>query len=114
MTRLAVICLPDLVFAMPTLEDMGNSKETQLVPTRSLIKGNGNPMWLILTSEELVTGSPDYNRLKSILSFGMTDRDGSDSWYMKRVQTVITSAFRNLELDPNFKDTKKDNKKKEK
>jgi len=106
MPRLAVMCLPDLVFAIPTVENMGNNKETQLVPTRSLIKGNGQPMWVILTSEELETDSPDYNRLKRILSFGM-DQDGSNSWYMERVQTVIKSAFTNLEVDPNFKDNKK-------
>src|ERR1700684_1751983 len=99
MARIAVMCLPDLVFAIPTIEDIGEG--VSLVPTRSLIKGNPQPMWVIFTSEELETNSPDYNAIKSHVCFSATKSESGgwvdDNWYMERIQTVIQAALANIE-----------------
>ena len=105
MARIAVMCLPDLIFAIPTIDN--TERGTSLVPTRSLVKGNPQPMWVVITSEELETDSADYNAIKSHISFSATKSESGDwrddDWYMMRLQTVISAAFRNLEADPNFK-----------
>ena len=102
MARLAVVCLPDSIIALPTVDT--EDKESAIAPTRSFVKGNPSPAWLIFTSEELETDSEDYGYFKRLLCFGSTP-EGENNWYMERLQTVIKNAFENLKRDPNFKDT---------
>jgi hypothetical protein len=109
MPRLYVICLPDNIIALPATEGF-TDKESLLVPTRSINKNATKmPAWIFITSEELETDSDDYNRLKETLAGfseiedGRLPHDGVEG-YVERIQTVITSLFRNLEADPNFKD----------
>lgn len=105
MTRSAVMCLPDLIFALPTIE-FPDDTGMKLIPTRSMIKGNPQPMWVILTSEELSTDSSDYNAIKSHISFSTTTNENgglvNNDQYMARLQSVITAALANIAIDPKF------------
>ena len=112
MTRIAVVCLPDAIIALPTAE-YGTGKESALIPTRSYNKNATKmPAWIFITSEELEADSKDYNQLKEkFVGFSEVEDDilpvNGDEGYMDRLQVVITAAFRNLEADPNFKENNK-------
>lgn len=108
MTTIAVVCLPDSQIALPFSNEFAKGGSS-LVPTKSYNKGAKQPAWIFITSEELETDSEDYNRLKEKFTGFSTIEDGvfqsnGDDGYMERLQVLIMAAFRNLELDPNFKD----------
>jgi hypothetical protein len=104
MLKISVFCLPDAIIALPFNDDMEIGKDSVLIPTRSFNKDTTKmPAWIFITSEELETDSDDYNHLKEKFVGFIESDEYDDDWYMMRLQTVITSAFRNLEADPNFK-----------
>jgi hypothetical protein len=94
MARLYVVCLPDSIVALPAPDT--EDKGTTMAPTRSFIKGHGCPAWIFSTSEELVTGSDDYNYVQRHLCFGSSP-EGENLYYMERLQMVIKNAFINIE-----------------
>ena len=101
MTTIAVICLPDSQIALPFGAEHAKG-EPSLIPTRSYNKNARQPAWIFITSEELETDSEDYNKLKEKFAGFSTIEDGvlpvdGDEGYMKRLQTVITAAFLNIE-----------------
>jgi len=73
MARLYVVCLPDSIVALPAPDT--EDKGTTMAPTRSFIKGHGCPAWIFSTSEELVTGSDDYNYVQRHLCFGSSPKE---------------------------------------
>jgi hypothetical protein len=103
MYRIAVVCLPDLIFAIPTMDVDDDKTESSISPTRSHVKGNPSPAWMLFVSEELETDSKDYGYFKRLLCFGQSP-EGEDSWYMERLQTVIKNAFANLKALEDSKD----------
>jgi hypothetical protein len=97
MARLYVVCLPDSIVALPAPE-YGTGVGTSLIPTRSFNKeATKMPAWIFVTSKELETDSEDFNQLKEKFAGFIEADEYDDDWYMMRLQTVITSAFLNLE-----------------
>ena len=92
-----IVCLPDAIIALPAAED-GTGKGSVLIPTRSFNKNaTKQPCWIFITSEALETDSEDFNRLKNQFAGFIDSNEYDDDWYMMRLQTVITSAFLNIE-----------------
>ena len=93
--QITIILTYDCVLALPS--DLPNVTSTVLIPTRSFNKeAVRQPLWLFVTSEDLETGSEDYELLKKrLLETNVFYND--IEWYMQRIQTVIKSFCANLE-----------------